>query len=188
MISKTSFACAIALLSVLTCSDHVFAQRGGRGAGGGRDAGNPAAENGEQGMAGRGGQRSGAGGQAGNAASGATSKLFAAIDANQDGVITREEMKEAMQAFAKLDEDKDGKLTAQEAAGQSGGGRGAAMRGQGNGVQRGGNGQAPDGAARRGGGRGDAEGRGGAAGRAGGPGRGADSNGPSGKGNPLKDN
>ena len=141
----------------------------------------PAGENGRPEMSGRGrgGQRGAAGGQAGNAARGAAGRLFAAIDANQDGVITREEMKEAMQAFAKLDVE-SGKLTAQEAGGQAGGGRGQGCAG------RGGQGQPMEdsrGGARRGGGggRGDAAGQGGAAGQ------GAGSSGPAGKGNPLQD-
>ena len=145
MISKIAFALTVASLSLLVCSENVLAQRGGRGGGEFRGAETQADDEAGQEVSGRGrgGRRGAAGGQAGGARGNTNGKLFAAIDANQDGVITREEMQNAMRAFAKLDEDKDGKLTAQEAGGQAGGPRGASMRG------RGGQRQAPGRLARR---------------------------------------
>ena len=80
--------------------------RGGRFGGGQPPAGGPAA----------GGGRFG-GGES-------TNKLFAAIDADGDGVITKAEMEDAILAFARLDEDKDGKLTKEEAGATGGGGHG----------------------------------------------------------------
>ncbi|MCR9197679.1 MAG: hypothetical protein NXI04_03450 [Planctomycetaceae bacterium] len=79
---------------------------------------------------GRGGRFGGGQAQAGGSAGGgrfggggSTNKLFAAIDADGDGVITKAEMEDAILAFARLDEDKDGKLTKEE-AGATGGGHG----------------------------------------------------------------
>jgi hypothetical protein len=173
MVSKTACTLTIALLSLFLFSGNSMAQRGGRGGGGfrGAEAQAPDGIDQENLGRGRGGGRGAAGVQAGGARGNTAGKLFAAIDANQDGIITREEMQNAMRAFAKLDEDNDGKLTAEEAGERAAGGRGAAMRG------RGGQGQGTQGGARRGGG--GQRGRGTAAPRE------QDSSGKSGKGNPL---
>lgn len=108
-------------LSLAVFTTDVLAQPAGRGRGG-RGGGQPEANRGQALMPdqaiGGAGQASGrfGGGQSGN-------PLFAALDADGDGMITIAEMEDAIQAFAKLDENKDGKLTAAE-AGAVGGGRG----------------------------------------------------------------
>lgn len=94
---------------------------------------------------GRGGRQASAGGRtSGGRPGSAAEKLFATIDSNGDGVITREEMKDAMRAFVRLDINSDGRLTAQEAGASTGGERNASMR------ARGGQGQAAGATARRG--------------------------------------
>ena len=179
-----AFTLTLALLSLLVGWENLLAQRGGRGAGGSRGGNAPAAENDEQEMSGRGrgGRRGAAAGRAGGFPESSAGKLFSAIDSNDDGVITREEMEDAMRAFAKLDEDKDGRLTAEEAGERATGGRGAAMRG------RGGQGRSlgdAQGGARRGGGgqRGGSGQRGREEAALGAPATG----GKSGQGNPLLD-
>lgn len=144
-------------LSLAIFATDVFAQRGGRGRGG-SGGGEPGAEGAQAPAAGRG---RGGGAQAGGRFGGGQSALFAALDANSDGVIAKQEMEDAIQAFAKLDKDRDGKLTAQEAGsspqspaagrggrggrGGAGGGAPAAGRGRGRG------GQGAEGGAGRGG-------------------------------------
>jgi EF hand len=72
-------------------------------------------------------------GRFGAGTAGATNPLFAALDADADGVITRAEMENAIVAFARLDEDKDGKLSKEEAGATGGGGHshGGGMAGRG---------------------------------------------------------
>lgn len=102
----------------------------------GRGRGGRFGETAEEQPAGRGrgrrGQFGGGQSEAGNPATaesrfgdgGSTNKLFAAIDADSDGVITKAEMEDAILAFARLDEDKDGRLTKEEAGATGGGGHG----------------------------------------------------------------
>lgn len=108
-------------VSLAVFATDVFAQPGGRGRGG-RGGAEPGTEGAQAPAAGQ-GPRGGA--QAGGRFGGgqAVNPLFAALDANGDGVITTAEMEDAIQAFAKLDENKDGKLSADE-AGAAGGGHG----------------------------------------------------------------
>ena len=73
----------------------------GRGARGGRGAPS-AGSNGLQSRFGSSASRDG------------SNALFDALDTNKDGVISRDEIEEAVQAFAKLDENKDGKLSRKE--------------------------------------------------------------------------
>lgn len=147
-------------LSLAVFATDAFAQRGGRGRGGRGGAG-PSEDNSQ--TPGRGRGRSG-GAQAGGRFGGTQSvnPLFAALDANSDGVITTAEMEDAIQAFAKLDENKDGKLTVEEAGAARGGGHGHA---HGRGAAAGGSSQAPaagrGGRGRRGGAGAPAAGRGG---------------------------
>ena len=120
-------------------------RRGGRFGGGDAEAGGPGRAGGRFGGRFGGGQAQAGGGRFGGG--GATNKLFAAIDADGDGVITRAEMEDAILAFARLDEDKDGKLTKEE-AGATGGGHGHSHGGGGMAGGRGrfGRGQAEQGA------------------------------------------
>lgn len=60
------------------------------------------------------------GGTSAAASGSAPNSLFAALDADGNGVITRAEMEDAIQAFARLDENKDGKLSKEEAGATSG--------------------------------------------------------------------
>ena len=102
------------------------------GQGGARQAGQG------QGGARQGGARQGGARQGQPGAGGASRMLMlpiiAALDANKDGEISAEEIKNATAALSKLDSDKDGKLSREEimpqfgaAGGQPGaGGRGAA--------------------------------------------------------------
>lgn len=128
-----------------------FAQRGGRG-------GRPGAGQSPAGAAG------GRGGQFGAGQGNATDSLFTAIDVNGDGVITRAEMQNAIQLFARLDGDNDGRLSREEAgstgraSGRRGGGRGQAAGGQGAGGR--GQGAGGQGAGGRGQGAGGRGGRG----------------------------
>ena len=178
------FASAILACVSLSASD-AFAQRGGRARGGaaqadsesgqsigrrGRPSGGatqsqdspaaPAAGRGRGGRPGGGqspsGGTGGQGGRFGAGAGGATNPLFAALDADSDGVITRAEMEDAIQAFARLDENKDGKLSKEEAGATGGGGHshGGGMAGRGGGQGAGGRGgQAAGGQGGRGRGR-----------------------------------
>jgi len=186
MLRKSLGLTIVVGLSLAIFATDVLAQPGGRGGRGGEQpgGGQPEADGAQTPAAGRGprgaAQASGrfGGGQAVN-------PLFAALDANSDGVITTAEMEDAVQAFAKLDENKDGRLTADEAGAAGGGhghmhGRGAAASGAsqtptaGRGV-RGGRGGADEGApAAEGGGRGrGGQGAAGGVGRGGAGGRGA---------------
>lgn len=162
------FATAILVCVSFSVSD-AFAQRGGRARGGaaqaedesGQSTGrrarrsggaaqsddSPAAPSAGRGRGGRpgGGQSpagsvGGQGGRFGTGAGGATNPLFAALDADGDGVITRAEMEDAIQAFARLDENKDGKLSKEEAGATGGGGHshGGGMAGRGGGGRFGG--------------------------------------------------
>jgi hypothetical protein len=136
-------------------------QLGGRGGGrmqGGMQAegtqGNSAMGQMGQGRGGRqaGGQSAAGGpvGRFGAGANGSTNLLFAALDTDGDGMISRSEMENAMLAFARLDENKDGKLSQEEAGVTSGGrmgGRGGAGRTAGGQAGGGGQGRAGGGQA-----------------------------------------
>lgn len=146
---------ALLVVALSLISTDAFAQRGGRSVPGkdvdgqseaednkqkaGRQGGGAMEPEGAPGSspAGRGRRgQAAAGGQAGRFGAGAaadTNPLFAALDADGDGVITRAEMENAILAFARLDEDKDGMLSKEEAGATGGGGHshGGGMAGRG---------------------------------------------------------
>lgn len=108
-------------LSLACLATDVFAQRGGRGRGGPGGESNDKSRQSMDDSQTPGPRRGrGGGGQSVN-------PLFAALDANGDGVIAMVEMENAIQVFAKLDENKDGKLSADEVGRQGRGGQGRGM-------------------------------------------------------------
>ena len=120
---KPAFIVAITIVLSLACS--VFAQPPG----GGREG-----RGGPEGREGRGGPdgRERRGGGPGDFRSMIRSfPVMAALDADEDGEISAEEIKNASAALAKLDKNSDGKLSEEEMRPEIGRGRGFGRRGGG---------------------------------------------------------
>ena len=114
-ISITVAACGLCLALI---SSSLVAQppgRFGKGAPGpvvpGADPTQPQSPSAKQGMKGKAAMK---GGRFGGANTATTNPLFAALDSNQDGLLSAAELANAAQSLAKLDANQDGNLTAQE--------------------------------------------------------------------------
>lgn len=137
--TKILFTTAIAF-SLLTGTTLAQGQKTGPGGGnrGGFDQGGRGAP-GDQGGNRFGGPPGGQGGQGGNRFGGGRGgppehPILTAIDKNKDGVLTEDEIKNAVAALKTLDKNKDGKLTQDEmrpSFGGRGGPGGGRMGGQG---------------------------------------------------------
>lgn len=128
----------VAILAVTVTADLAFAQRRPGGEGGrpgeGGEGGRPGRPGGEGGRPGEGGGRFGGPG-GGRGFSFPPSPLQAALDADNDGVISAKEIENAVAALRGLDKNKDGKLDRDELrpARPSFGGRPGEGRGPGEG-------------------------------------------------------